>query len=399
MVAGFGLCAAGWAALGSSPAAAEHADPNLPVRIAVGAPPGHCPMGRVNPARTGRVPELPDRPKPIWHRRVRGGMALPVAVDEQGSIIVAAAIAELVQVGPDGSEQWHRRLGMSVATTQPVILTDGTRVVLTALGKVWGFGPDGAERFTADLSTLGTDPRTSPLPRADGTVAVAVGTNLVTLDRHGTIVSHVDVGERVVGALVEHDRAVLATTHTGAVYRWASPMPARRIGTFRGLVREGAVRASDRSLMAVVDLEHLVAMDLTTGRTTTRLKLYGLEGPPTIDKAGLAHIATTTGLLLSISASGQERRVKLMPPSATATTADGGVPGPVYAPASPAVLVDRAGRVAFARTDGRVGVVNADGRVRFAEKRSCGTPLGVVPAGKKRFLVACRTGDLRLYGP
>lgn len=396
---GMVLCIGGWALWGTPRAAAERVDPTLPAHLTIGRPPGQCPMFRVDAERSGRVVELPNEPKERWHRRVRGGMALPVAVDETGAIIVAAAIAELVQVGPDGTEQWHQRLGMSVASTQPVILSDGTRVVLTALGQVWGYGPGGDPRLRADLGAFGTDPRTSPLPREDGSVVIAIGTNLITLDRQGTIVSQADVGQRITGALVGDGDGIIATTDTGTVYRWASPLPPREVGTFRGLVREGGAKAEDGALLAVVDMQRLVSMDLGSGATTTRMSLYGLEGPPTMGKQSLAHIATTTGLLLSVSSAGEERRVKLAPPSTEPEDADGGVTTPVYAPASPPVLVDNAGRVAFARTDGRVGVVSPDGQVRFASKRSCGTPIALVPAGKGKFLVACRTGDLRLYGP
>lgn len=394
---GLTLSASGWVLWGPSRAEAELVDPNLPVSITVGTPPGFCPTGRVDARRTGRVEALPDAPTQKWHRRVRGGMSLPVAVDADGAIIVAAAVAEMVQVGPDGSEQWHRRLGMSVASTQPVIMADGTRVVLTALGQAWGFGPSGDLRFDTSLATLGTDPRTSPLPREDGTLVVAVGTHLVTLDRQGTIVSQADVGERIVGSIVETADGIVATTDTGSVFRWASPMPPRRVGTFRGVVREGGALTPGGSLAAVVDMQRLVSMDLRSGATSTLVNLYGLEGPPTIGNKSLIHIGTTSGLLLSVSPAGEERRVRLVP-SLPDADADAGVATPVYAPASPAVLVDEKGRVAFARTDGRVGVVSPEGQVRYAPKRGCGTPVSIVPAGKSKFLVACRTGDLRLYG-
>ena len=394
---GLTLSVGGWVLWSPSRAEADLVDPNLPVSITIGHPPGFSPMARVDSRRTGRVEALPDAPKQKWHRRVRGGMSLPVAIDQDGAIIVAAAVAEMVQVKPDGSEQWHRRLGMSVASTQPVIMADGTRVVLTALGQAWGFGPQGEARFKTSLATLGTDPRTSPLPREDGTLVVGVGTHLVTLDRQGTIVSHEDLGERVVGAILEGGNEVIATTETGAVFRWASPMAPRRVGTFRGMIREGAAMAPDGSLQAVVDMQRLVSMDTRTGATSTRLNVYGLEGPPTIGEQSLIHISTTSGSLLSVSPAGEERRVKLIP-SLPAADADAGVPVVAYAPASPAVIVDDKGRIAFARTDGRVGVVSPEGQVRYAPKRGCGTPVSILPAGKGSFLVACRTGDLRLYG-
>jgi hypothetical protein len=303
-----------------------------------------------------------------------------VAVDDGGAIVVAAAVAELVQVDADGREQWHQRLGMSVASTEPVILSDGTRVVLTTLGQAWGFDARGGERFRTNLAGLGTDPRTSPLPRDDGSVVVAVGTHLVVLDRDGSVMLQADVGQRVVGSVVSDGRSVLVTTETG-------------------IVREGVARTTDGMLLAVVDMQRLVSMDLATGATATRLSAYGLEGPPALGDKGISHVATNAGVLHSVSSAGQERGVRLDPAPEEPPDPDGGVVVPSYAPPSPSVVVDEAGRVAFARSDGRVGVVSPDGRVSYVSKRSCGTPISVTPAGRRKFVVACRTGDLYLYGP
>ena len=380
-------------------ASADSVSVSLPAHLTVGPAPGPCPMARVDGRRSGRVVELPSAPRELWHRRVRGGTSLPVAVDETGAVVVAAAVAELVQVDADGREQWHQRLGMSVASTEPVILSDGTRVVLTTLGQAWGFDARGGERFRTDLAGFGTDPRTSPLPRDDGSVVVAVGTHLVVLGRDGSVMLQADVGQRVVGSVVSDGRAVLVTTETGDVVRWASPLPPRRVGTFRGIVREGVARTTDGKLLAVVDMQRLVSMDLSTGATATRLSSYGLEGPPAVGDKGMFHVANNAGVLHSVSSAGQERGVRLDPAPEEPPDPDGGVVVPSYAPPSPSVVVDEAGRVAFARSDGRVGVVSPDGRVSYVSKRSCGTPISVTPAGRRKFVVACRTGDLYLYGP
>ena len=395
---GLSLGAGALALLAAPRASAERVDPAFPTTMTVGPPAGACPLARVDEARTGRTEELPATPREIWHRRVRGGMTLPVVVDENGSIIVAAAVAELVQVGPDGAEQWHRRLGMSVASAGPVVLSNGTRFAITALGHAWGYGPDGTLRIDKDLGAYGTDPRALPLARSNGSVVVALGSNVLTLDSEGELVDRVDVGERVVGALIASAGGVLITTESGKVFTWQAPLPPRSVGTFRGLVRDGAALQGGK-LLAIADMDRLVAMDLASGATSSWTNMFGLEGPPTIASGTEVIVGSTTGLLLTVSSEGEERRIRLAPAQPATPDEDGGVTAPVYAPASPAVLVDRAGRVAFARSDGRVGIVSAQGDVHFAAKRSCGTPICIVPAGKARFVVACRTGDLRLYGP
>jgi hypothetical protein len=404
IMAALGLCAGvtGVTMLASRSASADRVDTRLPAHIVVGAPRGACPMARVDQARTGRTPRLPDSPRQIWHRRVRGGLTLPPVVDEAGTIVVAAAIAELVQVAEDGREQWHRRLGMSVAAGGPVLSSSGTRLVLTALGTAWGFGPNGEERFQVDLGQYGTDPRTAPLPRDDGTVVIAIGRHLIIVDADGSLLDSADVGERIVGSLLVAQSDVVATTETGQVLRWRSPLPPRRVGAFRGIVRDGAALAAHNTLVTVVDMQRLASMDLRTGTVTTLTNLYGLEGPPAVGSNGLLHISTTSGSLLQVTPGGQEQRVKLQVDSQAdldAGIGDGGAHTVSFSPPSPAVIADEQGRVAFARNDGSVGVVSPQGRVALADKLGCVSPICVVPAGRSRFLVACRSGDIRLYGP
>ncbi len=301
----------------------------------------------------------------------------------------------MIQVGPEGTEQWTRHLGTSVPSTQPIILSKGTRVVVTSLGEVWGFGPNGEPKFRKNLDSKGEDPRTSPLARNDGSFVVAVGSSVVAFDSNAEVISKADVAKRVVGSLVEDGDAVLITTETGEVFRWASPLPPKRVGSFQGIALEGGARTRDGRLLAVADMERLMSMDVKSGVTTTLLRSNKLEGPPTIGKDNSTYITTTSGELITLSLEGEEQRVSLI--ASSTKTPDGGLPA--YAPASPPILVDHDGRVAFARTGGRVGVVLPSGQRHFAPKRSCKTPVAIMPAGEKKFVVVCRNGDLRLYGP
>lgn len=399
MTRGLAMACAFVATIGavSSFAEADDTKVNLPIHLIVGPPAGPHPMARVNGSRTGLVAQLPSSPKLLWHQRVRGGTTLPVAVDETGAMVIASAVAELVQLDRNGREQWRQKLGMSVASTEPVITSNGTRVVLTSLGRAWGFGPDGTMRFQTDLSGFGAIAPTHPLPKEDGTVVVAVGSQLIVLDRDGSVGQRADVGHRLVGSIVSDGRSVLVTTDGGDVMRWSFSLPPHRIGTFRGSVREGFVRSSKGELLAVVDGQRLVAMDPTTGVAVTRWFVVGLEGPPTVGESGTVHVASHAGIVYSSESTTLDREVAL-DTSPDVSEGDGGVI-PSYGLPSPPLLADRSGQVAFVRADGRVGVISTNGTVRFASRSSLATPVDLAAAGPNRFVVVCRTGDIFLYGP
>lgn len=134
-------------------------------------------------------------------------------------------------------------------------------------------------------------------------------------------------------------------------------------------------------------------MDRRSGVLTTRELASGLEGAPAVGTGGIAYVASSNGLLVGIGPSSEALRVALNPQPVGGE--DAGVVS--YRP-SPPVIVDRAGRVAFVRGDGKVGVVAPDGGIATVQGMACYDPIAVVPGGAKRFLVACRAGTIRVYG-
>ncbi len=380
-------------------AAAEYVRPDFPVTLVVGPSLGPQPMARSDVARTGRAARLPDAPRELWHRKIRGGLSLPPMVDANGSIVIAAAVAELLQMTPDGNEQWHHGLGTSVASDGPVILSDGTRVVLTSLGDAWGIGPDGSERFHADLSALGADPKVAPLPLDNGHLVVAIASNLAEIDSQGLLVDRTALPERAVGMLVASGSGVIATGDSGKVYRWQPPVAPRLVGSFGGIVRDGAILSEPGSLAAVVDASRLVKLDLSSGSSDTLLSMPGMEGPPAVGPKGVLRVAGSAGLLVGMKGPDETLRTSLnAAPPTDQGAADAGPAVPLYTTPSPPLVIDRDGRVAFVRSDGRVGVVSPTGAVRAVDKPACGSPFALVPAGDKKFLVACRNGSVKLYG-
>jgi hypothetical protein len=391
-IAAAGVLLAAGALLLSEAASADH-DSALPVHITVGDPRGASPMARTDPARSGSTEELPERARELWNRGLRGGIEQVPAVDDQGNVVIATGSAELVQLSREGSEQWRARIGVSSATTAPALMSDGTRFVLTAMGEAWGITAQGARKFQVDLSSIGRDARVGVLPRDDGSVAIAVGTRMIVLGADGALRDQADTREVLVGTLIGGRDGILATSENGSVWQWAPPLPPRRVGRFGGSTRSGAALADALTLAAVVDGRRLTTMDLRTGALTTRDTISGLEGPPATAPGAITYAASMAGLLVGLAPASETLRVALTP---QVISEDGGVNMSLHS--SPPVLCDRHGRVAFVRGDGRIGVVSADGRVTAASAAACYDPLGLAPAGRKRFLVVCRSGTLRVYG-
>lgn len=396
-------------ALGDSAglARAEVLDATMPRTVVVGAPRGFAPSERVDPRRTGRThTRLPSPAVEVWRRQISGGIDLTPLVDTQGNVIVAQTIAEIIKLSPEGREIWRARTGTGAPTAPPVLTSDGTLVVLTAAGQAMGLTPSGATRFAVPLG-FRRDADTTPLALDDGGVLIAARQALVEIDADGAVRARTTLGERAVGALLHGPEGALITTESGAVYTWKAPGTPRKIGSFGGVPRRGALVADARTLLAVVDGRSLVALDLPTGTTQVRASAPGLgvlfDAPATVNAAGLGLVATYGGMLIGVDASGSEKLTIALEKQALLLGADAGAPAAGFFGAtelrpSPPVIVDPQGRIGFARGGGRVGVVTPEGNVGVVNERLCPSPIAVQPAGDRRMLVACRDGMIWMLG-
>jgi len=360
---------------------------NLPLRVVVGDPRGPCPMARVDASRGALTDVLPDEPSDIWNNRrnkPRGRIIVPAAVDDTGDLVIATDASLLVQYTRDGRVAWQSQVRGGAATTGPVITSDGTRVVLNSAGHAWGFGRDGSFRFDSDLGRFGTSPMTAPLPMDDGSVVVAVGSEVVVLGRDGSVIKHANVGERVVGGVVGDGAGVVVTTESGGVLRWVSPLLPRKIGTFRGKIAGTAAKTVANALVAVVDGSRFVLMDLSTGTATTLLSRAGLVGPPVVGDVDLFYVPTSAGTVLSVSRSGVSRSIRVFAAPSEVDL------GPIVA--------DKSGRIAFVVPTGPVGIIAPNGQTRYGDSIGCVLPTDLVPAGPNRYAVVCNTGDVYLFG-
>lgn len=424
-----------------SAARADAIDPTMPRVLVVGPPQGDAPSERLDAARTGRArTRLPFPLVEVWRRHLNGGIEQPPVIDAQDSILAALTVPEVVKLAPDGKEIWRTRLGNAAPVVPPVLTSDGTLVTITSAGIAWGLSPTGAVRFSTPLGVRGRDVDVSPLALGDGGLVIAAGSALLELDRDGAIRARTaldtrpgSVDSRVSGALLSGPAddgkgpsfaGTLFTTESGSAFLWRPPGAPRKLGSFGGVPRRGAMLADGRTLVAVVDTRRVVGLDLLTGTTHVRASGYpgalfdspaalapdGIQrGPLAQMGPGVALITVQTGLLLGLDGAGNERvRLSLdKPPPLPLTGILGGTVGGASGTSffgsaefkpSPPLVVDAQGRIAFARASGRVGVVGPDGSVSLAGERVCLTPVAVVPAGDKRLLLVCRDGGLWLYG-
>lgn len=380
-------------ALGPS-AHAERVDPTVPLRRVVGAPAGAQPAYRVDSARTGRAKQpLPSTPRVLWRARVTGGLELPLAVDASGHCIAASPMSQLVELNEKGKLAWTLKTGSSPPVLGPVITTDGTRVVVTSTAEIWGAAPNGALRIHRSLPVANVRGGVPPLPTRDGGIVFAVTGALFYVDASGEVQARAKLDDAPAG-LLENAARTLVVTERGDVFEWKPPAEPTKLGSFGGRLDEGAALSSPNHLAAVVDHQRLVDFNLTTKTRHIRLDSSDLlQGPPAILVSGETRVASFSGLLLGHDRTGIETsRAQLEP------TTGGALPSTPGLSLPPPLLVDAEGRVAFVRPGLDAGVVLASGETRSAAGAACGDPLALVPAGKQRMALACRSGLILLLG-
>jgi len=390
-------------------AVAERAHKVKPATIVVGMPPGFAPTHRLDPGRRGQATStLPSAPRQLWERPLAGGLEQPPLVDAKGGLIAALTTPDLVRLDAgDGRQLWRTRTGSEPAVVPPVITSDGSIAVVSEDGTLWLVSAGGRVRFGVSLGMRTNKAQATPLAWDDGSVVVAGENGLVHVAADGAVLARSRMGARPVGGLIPWRRGVVATSHAGDVYFWRAPATPRKLGTFGGQLEGGAMLAGPRTLVGVVEQDRVVALDLVTGSVTLLAggddPLVQFEGPATLEPGGQLLVTTVAGELFGIDAQGVLVRRLALERLPVFFGADGGAPLPSIfrrpgGYSSPPLIVDPQGRVGFVRSSGKVGVVDAKGSVATANQRFCARPLAVLPAGAGRFVVACKSGLVALYG-
>ncbi len=390
-------------------AGADGVEVDAPATIVVGSPQGHAPRDRLDDARRGQsASRLPSAPRELWRRELAGGLEVQPLVDGEGGLIAALVSPDVVRLDDDGRQVWRTRLGVAQAVVAPVLTSDGSTVVLTGDGRLWSVSAGGVIRYELELHMRSKKTLAAPHARDDGGVWVATDEGLLRVSGDGAIEARASLEGRPVGGLIPWRGGILATLTDGTVVHWRPPSQPRKLGDFGGAIDGGGLLASDRTLVAVVEQQRVIGVDLLGGGRTLIAGAGGtgapLEAPPTLEPSGVLLVSNVVGELFGVDATGTLVRSMALENLPIGLGADGGTGmaallGRVESRPSPPMIVDPRGRVAFARNSGKVGLVEPGGEtVITVSPRMCARPLAVLPAGDQRLLVACHSGSVAMFG-
>lgn len=402
-------------AAGSRDADAQRLDPRRPRIFVVGTPGGPSPMHRVDARRSGEARDpLPSGTLRIaWRKTIGLTLEQPALAGSDGTLaIVTAQRGDVVFLDGDGEEK--TRVSVDGRPAGPAALTsDGTVVFSTSAGDAVGVRRTSPRpRFVTRIGGE-RNSRAAPLALDDGGVVVATVYELVVLDAEGNVRSRTSLPDAIAAPLVASGDRVVAVTSAGAVYGWTPGREPVRLGSFGAPVDGGAALADPTTLLGVIEGNHLVALDLATGARSTRaIAAQGLYlGPPSVRRAPSGFAATllaltpNRGFVVTIDPAGQEAQRAPIATLTPSTLPDGG-PAPLVAPPHVGPLIDARGAIAFAATDGHVGLVTPEGAVETIGELLCSKSgrssgvVGLTPFGRGSFVVTCEGGALvRVMGP
>lgn len=389
--------------LGLSPAEAQKLDPRRPSLFVVGAAGGACPMHRVDARRTGasRDPLPAGTLKVGWRKTIGLSIDQPALVGTDGSLAVVTTRGDVVYLDDAGEERAHVTVGAG-SVGAATMTSDGTIVFTSSTGDAIGVKRSLTRpRFVTRIGGE-RNVRSAPLPLDDGGVVVATMGELVALDAEGLVRSRAFLPEPAAAPLLATADKIIAVSAAGTIYGWSIGREPVRLGSFGAPIDGGAAFVDATTLLAVIEGNHLVEVDITRGARRTRaIAGQGLYlGPPAVRPGGVAAllaVTSTRGFVVTVDPGGQEG-LRAPVASFVATALPDGGAAPLVAPLHTGPLVDGRGTIAFAATDGRLGVITPEGVVELIGEALCARTgrsagvAGLTPWGPKAFAVTCDGG-------
>ena len=229
-----------------------------------------------------------------------------LAVDDRGAVVVASD-THLTQITADGKLQWKVRLGATRAASAPLITSGGARWLLTSDAEMLSVTRDGRTEWRQALPVAAPQPSGQLLPTADGGAIVPVGAEVFRLEPDGQVRSRITVDETV-ASVVENGSELLLVGSEGQVFKWKPPVPATPLGSLGGRLTGSAALADPDTLVAVVDGNRVMEMDVRSGSRRARVPdgVATLFGSPAITAGGETRVLSSDGLLLGHNAKGDE---------------------------------------------------------------------------------------------
>ena len=278
---------------------------------------------------------------------------------------------------------WSARVGASGAATSPVVLGDGTRLLLTQAGEAVAFSSHGQLLRRVSLPVPALDSPPLLAATRDGGLLLAVGRRLVRLDAALGVVASVRAEQEIRALLPGSERSLLVSAN-GNVLELGSTGGLRRVASFSGRV-DAAVRAQNQNVFAILDARRLVELDVATQIPTTRFAETDVELLPLLAAHvnGGLRLLSNLEFLLAFAGDGRETfRVALPSGNAGARTA-------IHE-----FGFDDAGTTFIARSGIDLVAVHADGSLQRVEGSACAEPLPPIGAAPGYAVFACRSGIL-----
>lgn len=370
----------GWCAVS---ARAEPLTSALPQTIQRGKPPGVAIVrgGDGSRSRSAELP-APAEAAVLWQRRIPGGLSGDVLVDADGNVFVTGQ-GRVVQLSADGRYEFTRRAEFPSAVAS-ALLSDGQRVVLGRDGALAAWSARGRATFQLVLPVPPGWARGDLLPLPEGSVLVSAGTWLLHISARGALEGYAQLAAPVVETLVDGDRTWIIS-ESGDVISWDGHSPPAPRGSFAGQVGAAALRAPGE-VLAIVNGNELAQWSSGSGQRSTLAKLDGLgtAARASVPTSSLVHVLGTSGTFLSLALDG-------------ARSAESAAEGRRLPPGAGELLSSPTTVAWFvANTPLTLRQLSTE---QVSSEVVCAQPMSLVPAGGRRFVAACRSGQIWLVGP
>jgi hypothetical protein len=356
------------------------ADPSRAIVLGPRAAGSPCPMPHLDTEGSSRTTlRLGGSPVVRWRTRLSSEPAGPALVDDQGTIFVLSRTGQTRQLDARGRTLWDTQVGEAIAA--PAVLVDGGhRALLTTSTRLLLFDNEGKVHLDRRLSSASAALATL-LPLRDGTLLVSVADDLVQVSPNGQTLALFSVPEPP-HAVLENDSGVVLVGRGGTVFLWSEPMPLQTLGTLGGRPTGHSLSSAGR-LVAVVDQDRLVALDLSTGRRTILLQAP-LNGA-TASRGAEILALTRDGSIVTVGSQGTGEEP---------WTGLGAHPG--RDPRGTHLMLGPGGRAILTSPERGLATLGPEGQVHWLSPPPCNAPQAASPHGPDAFVLTCADGTVAL---
>lgn len=375
----FLLASLGALALGGSVAHAGWGHGGL--QETLGPPRAPYAMPGVDSARSHRgAVNLAATPRVGRRLRIAYGIGRGLVTEAEGGFFVLHPTPRASRFDANGKLLVSIKLPADPASA-PVVTSSG-RVAFVSGGAVSLIDARGGVRAEIPLGDADFTAR-SILASRDGGVVTASNSLVVKLSASGDLVFRRSLPETPLD-LLETDAGLFYVSALGSVFRLDGAGRLSKLGDLGGVASAVSVAADTHLLQARSGSHRLVSFDLALRRVRASVEdaTLALDGPVLIGAERVAHAFSSDGLLVRYRADGSEaQRVPFDP-------------GARKAPGAEDALLLADGRLLVARAGADVVVIAPTGEVSSIPSSACPDPLGLLPAGPRAVLLACRSGNL-----